>query len=91
MVKEGAQLDMALKSEPGKIIADALLQDLINHLDAILLNDLSPDDILQRVYRCRGIVSAMGGVGQRIEYARKVVARRIARDQMGYERGERDD
>lgn len=70
---------MALKTEPGQVIEETIVDGLSAHIDRLLSEDLSPDEILKTVYKCRGIVVAIGGVGDKIRHARGILVRRVAK------------
>lgn len=79
IVMEGSKLEMALRTENGQLIEAAIVDGLSANINRLLSEDLSPDDILKTVYQCRGIVAAIGGVGDKIRHALGILARKTAK------------
>ena len=83
-IKDGAQLAIALKSEPGRLIVENIIINLVENMEKILTATTEDEDaILARVYECRGIIRALGGIGDKVTYAHAVVARQVVNQQLG--------
>lgn len=85
-IKDGAQLIIALKSEPGKLIIENIIARLTENMEKILTATMEDENvILARVYECRGIIRSLGDIGDKVTYAHAVVARRVVNQQIGSE------
>lgn len=74
-IVQGSQLNTALKTESGKVITDALAQSLVDHLDSLVWDPLSDEDVLRKVYMIRGITGAIEPIGDAIRLAISAIAR----------------
>lgn len=74
-IVQGSQLSTALKTDSGKVIAGAIAQAIADHLDALVWDKLSDEDILRKVYMIRGITGAIEPIGDAIKLAMSAIAR----------------
>lgn len=80
MVKQGSQLEMAFKTEPGKVIADAFLSHMVDGIEKLLLDDIPEEELLKVLYELRGFTRVMGVTGDLMKFARTFAAKKIAKD-----------
>lgn len=71
----GSQLITAFKTDAGRVIENALAQGIVDHVDAILWEKMTDEEVLRRVYQIRGILGACDVMGDSMKLAIKAVSR----------------
>ena len=74
-IVEGASLNVALKSQSGQVILDAILTRFADKLDHLVMDPLKDEEILRVYYELRGMVQLCEEIGESIRQATRLVAR----------------
>lgn len=74
-IVEGAKLGMAFKTDSGRIIAESLIEAVSNHVDTMLWENLSDENVLKVLYQIRGILEVTQSMGDAIRSAVSAVSR----------------
>jgi len=72
---DGSKLNLAFKTDSGKVILDSMIQAVATHLDDLVHEPMSDEEVLKRVYQMRGILQVLDGMGDAIKAAIRAVSR----------------
>lgn len=82
-VAQNAELAKALRTEPGKIIAENIEKVLAEKLLALVMNrNLHPEDRMKLSIECAAIGDLLHGIDGRIQSVIQLATRRLTREAM---------
>lgn len=78
-IQQGSKLELALKTEQGRVIAEELIEQLVEKIMEIIdgTDGDSSEEILISVYQARGLLDAIGVIGDKMAFARKIAEKKI--------------
>lgn len=90
-IVEGASLNLALKSQPGQVILDAILTRFADKLDHLVMDPLRDEDVLRVYYELRGMVELCEEMGESIRQATQLVARSSIQSKLRVKRDNQEE
>ena len=80
-IRDNAAVAMALKTEAGQIIVGQVADWLEQEVEGLLVDPMPEEVMLERLHRCRGAVSALEPLRDRLRAAYRHAAKRAVQMQ----------